>query len=185
MNKEKICIEKIHLTDHDERQNIIKTTDKIEREKLSAAFITKKLWPINTTIKIKFLEENPNISRTSKLEMNTKNGPIDPLQQYFFDNPTISINDAIKKIVNERIQPLISLKIIFVNKNEDADIRISFDSSGGAWSLVGTDCKKENKNNATMNLGWFDVCGFLRCGRMRGITYLGCSVSFKQRFINV
>ncbi|MGQ0793256.1 MAG: M12 family metallopeptidase [Deltaproteobacteria bacterium] len=38
----------------------------------------------------------------------------------------------------------------------DADIRISFDSNDGAWSWVGTDCKRIPQSQATMNLGFLD-----------------------------
>jgi hypothetical protein len=42
------------------------------------------------------------------------------------------------------------------NNAADAEIRISFDSSDGAWSYVGTDCLSIPKNQATMNLGFQD-----------------------------
>jgi Astacin (Peptidase family M12A)/Bacterial pre-peptidase C-terminal domain len=38
----------------------------------------------------------------------------------------------------------------------NADIRITFDSSDGAWSYVGTDAKGIAANKATMNLGFLD-----------------------------
>jgi hypothetical protein len=152
-----ICVEKIFPTDKDEHENIMNTSCHNCKNRLKAAFYTKKLWPLNSIIKINFLENNPSIIRTSKSDIHPVNSEIDPLQQYFFDNPTINIVDAVKKIIKERIQPLVSLKFVYVNDKEDSDIRISFDSNAGAWSLVGTDCKKEDKNNATMNLGWFDV----------------------------
>lgn len=128
-----------------------------DNEHLAAAFYQSKLWDQNSTIKVKFLDENPDVPRTSKNNMSTKNGDIDPLQQFFFDNPTINITDAVKKIVNERIQPLVNLKFEFVDKNTDAEVRISFDKSGGAWSELGTDAKNIHSDKATMNLGWFDV----------------------------
>jgi hypothetical protein len=34
------------------------------------------------------------------------------------------------------------------------DLRISFNSGGGAWSYVGTDAKSIGQSSATMNLGW-------------------------------
>lgn len=37
-----------------------------------------------------------------------------------------------------------------------AEIRISFDSTDGAWSMVGTDAKQIPGNQATMNLGFLD-----------------------------
>lgn len=38
----------------------------------------------------------------------------------------------------------------------DADIRVSFDPTDGAWSYVGTDAKQIPLNQATMNLGFMD-----------------------------
>jgi hypothetical protein len=38
----------------------------------------------------------------------------------------------------------------------DAEIRISFDPSDGAWSYIGTDCRGIPTNEATMNLGFLD-----------------------------
>jgi hypothetical protein len=34
------------------------------------------------------------------------------------------------------------------------DIRVAFNSGGGAWSYVGTDCKLVAQSSPTMNLGW-------------------------------
>ena len=135
------------------------TNNKIKSGGLSAAFYTEKIWDKGTTLRIKFLDENPSIPRTPINQMNTTNGPIDPLQDYFSKNPNIPLTDAIKKIVKERIEPFVknNLKFEFVDKNSDSDIRISFDSSGGAWSKLGTDAKNTPKDQATMNLGWFDV----------------------------
>jgi len=48
-----------------------------------------------------------------------------------------------------------NLKFEF-NDAADAQIRISFDPSDGAWSYVGTDCLNIPKNQATMNLGFQD-----------------------------
>lgn len=42
------------------------------------------------------------------------------------------------------------------NNAPGAAIRISFDSSDGAWSYVGTDCRGIPLNEATMNLGFMD-----------------------------
>lgn len=38
----------------------------------------------------------------------------------------------------------------------NADIRITFDPEGGAWSYVGTDCKEIPFDQPTMNLGFLD-----------------------------
>lgn len=42
------------------------------------------------------------------------------------------------------------------NNAADAEIRIAFDSRGGAWSYVGTDNRSIPKNQPTMNLGFLD-----------------------------
>jgi hypothetical protein len=48
-----------------------------------------------------------------------------------------------------------NLNIVFDNA-PNADIRISFDASDGAWSYVGTDARDIPQNEATMNLGFDD-----------------------------
>lgn len=42
------------------------------------------------------------------------------------------------------------------NNASNAEIRISFDETDGAWSYVGTDCQGIPLNAATMNLGFLD-----------------------------
>jgi Astacin (Peptidase family M12A)/Bacterial pre-peptidase C-terminal domain len=48
-----------------------------------------------------------------------------------------------------------NLKFDF-NNAPNAEIRITFDSSDGAWSYIGTDCRSIPLNEATMNLGFLD-----------------------------
>jgi hypothetical protein len=48
-----------------------------------------------------------------------------------------------------------NLKFDF-NDALDAEIRIAFDSSDGAWSYIGTDAKSIPQNEPTMNLGFLD-----------------------------
>ena len=143
----KICVQKF-LPQHKHLMEHIYNSDK-----LSAAFYKNKLWPPQSEIFIVFLDDGKNIPR------NTVSGNVDSLQTYFSENPNISIPEAIKKIVKERIQPLVNLKFTFIEKSEIKNqkniIKISFDPQGGAWSLVGTDAIQQK--DATMNLGWFDV----------------------------
>jgi hypothetical protein len=128
--------------------------------KLSAAFYTSKLWPNNSTITVGFLEEPSKISRTSiavlKSERDASGNPlkIDPLQ---YEIDKLDIKTAIKKIVNERINPIVNLKYTFIDDAKSAQIRIGFDPDQGAWALLGVDCLTQNKGESTMNLGWFDV----------------------------
>jgi hypothetical protein len=140
----------------------------LEKKKMRAAFLKSKVWPSNTTIKIAFLSQPSSRVRRTKLYMLRKevdaNGvslPLDPLQETIDELPII---DAVIKVVQERIQPIVNLKLKFYDDNNNlinpnvADIRIDFDSTNGAWSLLGTECLQErDKSKATMNLGWFDV----------------------------
>jgi hypothetical protein len=42
------------------------------------------------------------------------------------------------------------------NNAPDAEIRVAFDASDGAWSYLGTDCRDIPQNQPTMNLGFLD-----------------------------
>lgn len=42
------------------------------------------------------------------------------------------------------------------NNAPDAEIRIAFDPSDGAWSYIGTDARQASANEPTMNLGFLD-----------------------------
>jgi hypothetical protein len=148
----KICIQQILPNHQDEFNFCVNQENHDDSKKLQAAFFTKKLWPSGSKIKVGFLSTGDLITRTNMSEI-TKGKDLDPLQNQVM---SLSIQDAIKKIVKERIQPLVNLDISFVDNPTEADVRISFDKDGGSWSLVGTDHLQE-KNAATMNFGWFDV----------------------------
>lgn len=64
--------------------------------------------------------------------------------------------DAIRYVIEQRIQPLIGLKMEWVD-SEDGDIRIKLDNRGGAWSYVGNQSKSIPMDKETMNFGWLDV----------------------------
>jgi hypothetical protein len=119
--------------------------------KLRAALMKNKKWKQNSTIRIAFLNLNPKIPRP------TKNLTLsDPLQSQVDKMDIIS---AIKKIVNERINPICNLNFVFLENNDalSAEIKISFQNSG-AWSTIGTDCLGYfGTYQPTMNFGWFDV----------------------------
>jgi hypothetical protein len=148
----KICIQQILSIHQDEFNFCVNQENHDDSKKLQAAFFTKKLWPSGSKIKVGFLSTGDLITRTNMSEI-TKGKDLDPLQT---EVKSLSIQEAIKKIVKERIQPLVNLDILFVDNPTEADVRISFDKDGGSWSLVGTDHLQEKKA-ATMNFGWFDV----------------------------
>ena len=159
----RICAEKI-LPEQKNTLNELRIQsgdNKHRYSKLKAAFYTSKLWDVGETIKIKFLEPPPSkLERTvtGRIEnLKDENGTllkIDPLQKVV---DKMDIINAIMKIVTEHIQPFVGVNLIFVGPKESADIRISFDPNGGAWSLIGTDCKQIPRDQPTMNFGWFDV----------------------------
>lgn len=176
LNNLRICVQKF-LPEH---RHII---DQVHNSnKVAAAFYKNKLWEPQSEIFIVFLDDGKNIPR------NTVSGDVDPLQTYFEKNQNITIPEAVKKIVMERIQPLVNLKFTFIEKSEIADkknvVKISFDPDGGAWSLVGKDAI--NQKGPTMNLGWFDVSTVLHeFGHVLGMIHehqspLGKSIDWNQ-----
>jgi hypothetical protein len=148
LKKIKICTQKI-LDIHKPEMDLINSHTPENQKKLRAAFFTKKLWTPGSTITIGFLATGENIKRRDL----SSSQDIDPLEKVV---SSLSVQEAIKKIVNERIQPLVNLNFSFIENPSNAIVRISFDQDGGAWSLVGTDHMGQ-KDGATMNLGWFDV----------------------------
>ena len=154
----RICAER--LSKHDQNQlKKLKTMSKSGRNfsKLKAAFYTSKLWPNNQEIKVAFLEKPPStLERTSIIQLKgNRKGELDPLQ---YKVEKMDIIDAIKLIVKERIEPIVNLSFTFITDPKKAEVRITFDETQGAWSLLGTDCLTEKDyKQPTMNLGWFDV----------------------------
>ena len=63
--------------------------------------------------------------------------------------------DAIKYVIDKRIQPLIGIKFEWVEA--EGDIRIKLDNRGGAWSYVGNQSKTIPMDQETMNFGWLDI----------------------------
>jgi len=136
--------------------------------RMRAAFLKSKIWPANTTIRIGFMREpDEELPRTDvdimekTVDSEGNSLKVDPLQRAVADLP---IKDAIIKTITERLQPIVNVKLMFYDENKElinpnvADIRIDFDEFNGAWSLLGTECLTvKDKNEPTMNFGWFDV----------------------------
>ena len=124
---------------------------------LRAAFVKTKLWNQNETITISFVSDaTPSVPKTTTaaLEKVSDSGKMDPLQKTV--TPSTDIKKMIKKVVDERIQPLVNLNLLWIDDPEQAMVRIGFNKAEGSWSMVGTDCKKQ-KTGKTMNFGWFDI----------------------------
>lgn len=161
----RLCVEKPLAKDEKKLQDVCKDcTSNAEAQRQRAVFLKAKLWPSTdskgnpTTITVSFVSEGKKVKWTPmKKLMDTRNDkgdliPIDPLEKIL--NGKSKPIDAVKRVVNDRIVPLIGMRIKFVSK--DGDIRIDFDPKGGAYSLLGIDCL-DRSQKVTMNLGWLDV----------------------------
>lgn len=166
--QQKICVEKVKESDSLELFEMRKHPVKSQTfQKLKAAFLTKKLWPQKSVIKIAFLDKGSNVPRTPLSVVagtrDEKGNPllIDPLQLSLTpkdNSKPLETIEAVKKIVAERVQPIVGLKLEFTDNIAESTIRITFNPSGGAWSLLGTDIiSPQFKGQPTMNLGWLDV----------------------------
>lgn len=167
IQQKRICVEKVSKTDAIELYEMRKLpVNSVKFQKLKAAFLTKKLWDKNKNIKIFFMGHGNNVPRTplSYIKRSRDNEgnmlQIDNLQLLITPETGkgISTIDAVKKIVFERIQPIVGLKLEFTDNIQESTIRINFDPNQGAWSLLGTDCEDSYfRGKPTMNLGWLDV----------------------------
>lgn len=150
--KLRICAEKYLPS---EKQIVNQMYQKTKRAgRLRAAFITQKQWPDNAKITIGFFSDsnNPNLEYTP-LSILNRDGKMDPIEKQIRD---LRPYEAVMKVVNERIKPIVGLGLEFVDNVYDATIRISFEDDG-AWSYVGTDILEQPTNQATMNFGWIDA----------------------------
>lgn len=152
LNQARICVEKTTKTDRKTLNKIsLGAQSDTHAHRLRAALYISKLWKPFSTIKISFLDNN-NVPRTESKIFGTS---VDPLNDEINNLNSI---EAVKKVVNERIKPLVNLNIQFVDNPSEGDIRVSFDKNDGAWSTIGTDCfTVKNKEEATLNLGWIDA----------------------------
>lgn len=170
MQKEitRICIEKT-LPEHKHHIDRIHSSNlsDFHKQRLKAAFYSSKLWSPESKIRIGFLDDGKKISRNSTALV-TGNKPSDPLEKVV---SSLSAVDMVKKVVRERVIPLVNLDIDFTDNIEEANVRVSFDPNGGAWSLVGTD-HLNTKTDATINLGWLDVSTVMHeFGHMLGMIH--------------
>lgn len=65
----------------------------------------------------------------------------------------------VEKVVKEQIEPIVSyaIKLEFVNKNEYADVKITFKYDGYGASLIGTRCRDTSQSEPSMKLGTLDI----------------------------
>ena len=148
LNLAKMCATKLYPSGG-KPSTITKSPFSKDSDDVKAAFYTEKLWKQNSEITISFVGDPSRIALSTSTDETE-----DPLQNQL---QNMNYKEAIKKIVMERIQPLVNLKFTFVEDNtRSASVRIDFDPNRGSWSLLGTD-SLQSKDNATMNFAWFDV----------------------------
>lgn len=146
-------------------QNTLKT---LKSNRLRAAYLKGFEWPAYSNIRIYIGSGGENVDRYSK-ENVASGRPYDPFEA---DADDYTVKDNIIRIVQERIQPLVNLQISFVDNVLDANIRISFDTTDGAWSYIGNQNEQIPYPSATMNLGWFDVATVIHeFGHMLGMIH--------------
>ena len=157
LTQSRICIEKpLPQEEHIIKQISEYANSNHHFKKLRAAFLTQKIWPKDSKITISFsFSEHVDWTPLSVLyglknNDNTK-VQLDPLEEHIRE---LSPIEAIKKVVIERLQPLVGLKFVFVDK--DGNVRVGFDPNGGCYSLIGTDCINSTEP-VTMNFAWLDV----------------------------
>jgi hypothetical protein len=168
MRQYKICVEETTPKTRQQLKTIryiAGPNNQAAASKAQAAFLKDNIWNQNSTIKISFGEVDFDelAKRGMKLKppqpfynpISNLTPPIDPLSQFVQD--TKDPRESIKKVVQERIQKIVNLKFVFVDKFEDGDIRIGF-KDDGAWSYIGTDIlDKKYSGQSTMNFGWIDA----------------------------
>lgn len=144
----KMCATKL-FSDVETKQTDGPTTGPLPSGMVRAAFYTSKLWKKGSEITISFVGDPSKIKISESVD-----STVDPLESQV---ENMDFKEAIKKIVIDRIQPLVNLKFVFVPDNSNtALVRIDFDPNKGSWSLLGTDCM-HSKDVPTMNFAWFDV----------------------------
>jgi len=151
----RICTEKLNP----EKYKKHVTTDANGKNKLSAAFLTSNIWSSSAKIRIGFITDGitsanpPSFTPLSTLK--SFNRPMDP---YCATIIGMTPQAAVIKVVSDRIFPIAGLDMAFVTDVTQANIRISFDSTLGAWSYIGTDALNYTDSaTATTNFGWIDT----------------------------
>jgi serralysin len=89
-----------------------------------AALLNEFKWPPGTTVRVRFLEGDPELQKRVQRVAEEWTGPdMANLQWQFGDDP-------------------------------DADIRVAFEQGNGSWSYLGTMCQQIPAPEPTMNYGW-------------------------------
>jgi hypothetical protein len=150
-----ICVQRFH---HDPvvHTNISKkiVSDNFAR----AVFLDASVWPRNSIIKVSFVQQDPYTSPSWYTLDSVAPFLTDAqmaLEREARQSPTYE--GAVKLIVSKVISPIVEnyVRFEFVSE-EEGDVRVRFDKTGGSSSLVGTSCLQSNEL-FTMTFGWMDV----------------------------
>ena len=108
-----------------------------------AAFQRSVIWPQNATINIAFPKGQIKF-------------PGDATNSYDSEY-TDEKAEWVKTVIGKYYEPLINLNLVWNKPIEESHVRISFVTSAGAFSLLGTQALSiKEKDTITMNLGWID-----------------------------
>jgi hypothetical protein len=146
-NVRKICVDIISPRDRQLKTHTLKGlqtlfgTKETDLERLKAAFMLSKLWPSNSTIAVGFLASNTNEQ-------------LNP-DSWAWKRAWVA------KVITDQFAPYLGVTFQF-NLNpaqgNQANLRISFDPTGGCYSRLGTDALQNwGGLNETMNFGWMDA----------------------------
>ena len=148
----KICVEK----------HIIPNFHSLGTEQ-RALFLSSTLWVNGSSITVGFYpvpEKAPQWYTIDQLTTNVPQGySVDPIE--FKARQISNIPDAVKYVIQQRLQPLVNIKFVFVDDVSTADVRVAFDTTKGSNSFVGTQIKDVDPTEPTMNLAWLDVGTFI------------------------
>lgn len=154
----RICVEK--LPPENEQKLHKRGLSPSNMSRLKAAFLKDKIWPSNSVLRIAFINGNNNggeVNWTPLAVLKQEERPLDPLETELRDKD-LTPQEIVKRVIIERFVPIIGLGIEFVDDPRNANVRVSFDPSDGAWAYVGTDqLESRNPEEATVNLGWLDI----------------------------
>lgn len=161
----RICVEKIPMAHQQKMQQAKQAgSSPAHMARLRAAFLKDNIWPAGARVTICFINGKSNAGNgsapplewTPLAALRQSGRPLDPLETKLRDQG-LTPQEVVKKVVKERIIPLVGLRIAFVDP-PSANVRVAFDTNDGAWAYVGTDqLTHKDTNEATVNLGWLDV----------------------------
>jgi hypothetical protein len=120
-----------------------------------------RIWTCSSkTIKVFITDDSKQINATpiDQLKYNAKKTgiTIDPLQFTILEDYK-TMRERVQAVVEQRIQPLVGIKFVFLDSPKGSDVRVGFESNMATWSMIGRDCLRQPDSRNTMNLAWFDV----------------------------